>query len=96
MLPNLPSAHEQGLAKFEASTWNALFLPRGTPTAIIQRVHNATVRAIGTPPVPERLRELGMSPAAPERRSPEFLAQFVRDEIEKWGAVIKAAGISAD
>ena len=79
VLPSLPTAHEQGLANFEASTWNALFLPRGTPTAIVQRLHDATVQAVGTPPVPERLRELGMSPAAPDRRSPEFLAKFVRD-----------------
>ncbi len=96
VLPSLPTAHEQGLAKFEASTWNALFLPRGTPPAIVQKLHDATVQAVSTPPVPERLRELGMSPAAPDRRSPEFLAKFVRDEIEKWAVPIKAAGISVD
>jgi tripartite-type tricarboxylate transporter receptor subunit TctC len=96
VLPTLPTAHEQGLADFEASTWNALFLPRGTPAAIVQKLYHATIQAVGTPPVPQRLRELGMSPAPPERRSPEFLAKFVRDEIEKWAIPIKAAGISVD
>ncbi len=96
VLPNLPTAHEQGLADFEASTWNALFLPGGTPPAIVQKLHDATVQAVGMPPVPQRLRELGMSPAAPDRRSPEFLAKFVREEIEKWAIPIKAAGISVD
>jgi tripartite-type tricarboxylate transporter receptor subunit TctC len=96
VLPNLPTAHEQGLADFEASTWNALFLPGGTAPAIVQKLHDATVQAVGMPPVPQRLRELGMSPAAPDRRSPEFLAKFVREEIEKWAIPIKAAGISVD
>ena len=96
VLPDLPTAHEQGLANFEASTWNALFLPKGTPPAIVQKLHNAVVQAVGTPAVRQRLNELGMSPAAPDRRSPEFLAKFIPTEIEKWAAPIKASGISVD
>jgi tripartite-type tricarboxylate transporter receptor subunit TctC len=96
VLPDLPTAHEQGLSNFEASTWNALFLPAGSPHAIVKKLHDATVQAVGTAPVPERLRELGMAPAAPDRRSPEFLAKFVRDEIAKWEVVIKASGVSVD
>ena len=96
VLPDLPTAHEQGLANFEASTWNALFLPKGTPPAIVQKLHNAVVQAVGTPAVRQRLNELGMSPAAPDRRSPEFLAKFIPAEIEKWAAPIKASGISVD
>jgi tripartite-type tricarboxylate transporter receptor subunit TctC len=96
VLPDLPTAHEQGLADFEASTWNALFAPKGTPPAIVQKLHDAVVRAVAKDPVPARLRDLGMSAAAPDRRSPAFLAKFVREEIEKWAAPIKAAGISVD
>ena len=96
VLPNLPTAHEQGLGHFEASTWNALFLPKGTPPAIVQKLHEAVVQAVTTPPVQQRLNELGMSPAAPDRRSPEFLAKFIPAEIEKWAAPIKASGISVD
>ena len=96
VLPDLPTAHEQGLASFEASTWNALFLPKGTPPAIVQKLYNAVVQAVGTPAVRQRLNELGMSPAAPDRRSPEFLAKFIPTEIEKWAAPIKASGISVD
>jgi tripartite-type tricarboxylate transporter receptor subunit TctC len=96
VLPDLPTAHEQGLANFEASTWNALFLPKGTPPAIVQKFHNALVQAVATAPVRQRLNELGMSPAPPDRRSPEFLARFVVSEIEKWAAPIKASGISVD
>jgi tripartite-type tricarboxylate transporter receptor subunit TctC len=96
VLPDLRTAHEQGLANFEASTWNALFAPKGTPQAIVQKLHDATIQAVATPSSAERLRELGMSPAAPDRRSPEFLAKFVRDEIVKWEGPIKASGISVD
>jgi tripartite-type tricarboxylate transporter receptor subunit TctC len=96
VLPDLPTAHEQGLANFEASTWNAMFLPKGTPTAIVQKLHNAVVQAVVTAPVQQRLHELGMSPAPPDRRSPEYLAKFVPAEIERWAAPIKASGISVD
>ncbi len=96
VLPNLPTAHEQGLANFEVSTWNALFLPKGAPRAIVQKLYNAVVQAVATAPVQQRLKELGMSPAAPDRRSPEFLAKFIPAEIEKWAVPIKASGISVD
>ena len=96
VLPDLPTAHEQGLANFEASTWNALFLPKGAPPAIVQKFHNAVVQAVATAQVRQRLNELGMSPAAPDRRSPEFLAKFIPAEIEKWAAPIRASGISVD
>jgi tripartite-type tricarboxylate transporter receptor subunit TctC len=96
ILPELPTAHEQGLANFEASTWNALFAPKDTPAPIVRRLHEAAVQATSAPAVLERLRELGMSRAAPERRSPEFVATFVRDEIKKWEGPIKASGISVE
>jgi tripartite-type tricarboxylate transporter receptor subunit TctC len=96
VLPELRTAHEQGLANFEASTWNALFAPKGTPKEIVQKLHDATVQAVASPASAARLRELGMSPAAADRRSPEFLAKFVRDEIVKWEGPIKASGLSVD
>jgi tripartite-type tricarboxylate transporter receptor subunit TctC len=96
VLPELRTAHEQGLANFEASTWNALFAPKGTPKEIVQKLHDATVQAVATSSSAERLRELGMSPAAPDRRSPEFLAKFVRDEIVKWEGPIKASGLQVE
>ncbi len=96
VLPDLPTAHEQGLANFEASTWNAMFAPKGTPAPVVNRLNEAVMKALGTDPVPARLRELGMSPAAPARRSPEWLGKFVQSEIEKWAGPIKASGLSID
>jgi tripartite-type tricarboxylate transporter receptor subunit TctC len=95
-LPGLASAHEQGLANFDASTWNAFFLPKGTPAAIVHRLNAATVEAMETQWVQQRLREIGATVVAPERRSPTYLQKFVESEIEKWPGPIKASGLSMD
>ncbi len=96
VLPDLATAHEQGLKDFEAYTWNAFFLPKGTPEPIIKKLHEATVQAMETPAVKDRLQGLGASLVAPERRSPEYLAKFVRSEIDKWAAPIKASGVTME
>jgi len=96
LLANLASAHEHGLTNFDASSWNAIFLPKGTPSAITRKLHDATVATMDTPSVQERLREIGVTVVAPKRRSPEYLAKFVPAEIEKWAGPIKASGVSMD
>ena len=96
VLPNLPSAHEQGVTDFSADSWQAFFLPKGTPGTIVQKLHDAVIRTLDTPSVQDRLKETGATVVAPEHRSPEYLQKFVESEIRKWAAVIKAAGISAD
>jgi hypothetical protein len=96
ILPNLATVHEQGLADFDAYIWNGLFLPKDTPDTIAKKLHDATVGAMNTPAVQERIREMGGAVVAPERRSPEYLQRFVQDEIKKWAAPINASGISID
>jgi tripartite-type tricarboxylate transporter receptor subunit TctC len=96
ILPNLATADEQGLANFDAYIWNGMFLPKDTPDAIAKKLHDVTVEAMNTPAVQERIKEIGGSVVAPERRSPEYLRRFVEDEIAKWAAPIKASGISMD
>jgi tripartite-type tricarboxylate transporter receptor subunit TctC len=96
VLPNLPSAHEQGLTDFETTIWFAFFLPKGTPPPIVQELNDATVRAMNTPSVQQRLKELGVSVVAPERRSPEYLQKFVVSEIEKWAPTIRRVNVKAD
>ena len=89
-----PSA--QAIADFDAYYWNGVFLPKGTPAPIVRRLHEATLAAMETPVVQERLREIGAVVVPQDRRSPEYLARFVASEIEKWAAPIKASGASAD
>jgi len=91
--PTLATADEQGLKDFVADNWLAFFLPKGTPAAIVQKLHDAAVATITTPAVVARLKETGSDVVAPERRSPEYLQKFVESEIEKWAAPIKAAGV---
>jgi len=93
VLPNLPTTLEQGL-DVQAYTWNAVFLPKGTPADIVKKLHDAIVAAMDTPAVKDRLQGLGAMIVAPDRRSPEYLASFVKSEIEKWAAPIKASGVS--
>jgi tripartite-type tricarboxylate transporter receptor subunit TctC len=96
MLPELASAHEQGLTDFEATTWFGFFMPRGTPAPIIQRLHDATVAAMDTPSVQDKLKEVGAIVVAPDRRSPQYLQAFVESEIKKNAVPIKAAGVAID
>jgi tripartite-type tricarboxylate transporter receptor subunit TctC len=96
ILPGVASAHEQGLIDFTVDGWWAFFMPKGTPTAIVQKLHDATVATIDTPSVQERMKQIGADLVAPERRSPEYLQKFVESEIEKWASPIKASGVSTE
>jgi tripartite-type tricarboxylate transporter receptor subunit TctC len=95
-LPNVPTALEQGTRGLEAYTWNAIFLPKGTPPAVVTKLNAAAVGAIKTPAVRERLTSLGAQVAADDRATPQYLATFVKSEIEKWAGPIKAAGVTVD
>jgi tripartite-type tricarboxylate transporter receptor subunit TctC len=96
VLPNLPTAHEQGLTDFETYVWFAFFLPKGTPPPIVQKLNEATVATMNTSAVQQRLKELGVTVVAPERQSPEYLQKFVVSEIEKWAPTIRRANVTAD
>jgi tripartite-type tricarboxylate transporter receptor subunit TctC len=96
ILPTLASAHEQGLVDFEAADWFAIFFPKGTPASIVGKLHDTAVATMETPSVQMRLKEIGAIVVAPERRSQEYLANFVLSEIERWAAVIRASGVSMD
>jgi tripartite-type tricarboxylate transporter receptor subunit TctC len=96
IVPNLKSAHQQGLTDFDVGIWNALFLPKGTPKPIIQKLHDAAVRTMNTPEVAARMREFGADFVAPERRSPEYLQKFIESEIAKWAGPIRALDVTAE
>lgn len=96
ILPDVPTAHEQGMTNFETTTWFSLMLPRGTPAEIVRKLHDAAVVALDKPTVQEGLRQVGASAVAPDRRSPAYLERFTADEIRKKGEIIRASGLSAD
>ncbi len=93
--PNVPTAAEQGL-DVQAYTWNAIFLPKGTPDAIVKKLNSAMVAAMKTPSVRERLQGFGAQVVSDDRATPAYLGSFVKSEIEKWAAPIKASGVSVE
>jgi tripartite-type tricarboxylate transporter receptor subunit TctC len=95
-LPNVPTALEQGTPKLEAYTWNAIFLPKDAAPNVVKKLHDATVEAMKTPTVRERLEGLGAVIVSEDRATPEYLAQFVKNEIEKWAGPIKASGVTVE
>ena len=92
VLPSLPTANESGLSNFEAYTWNALFLPKGAPDAIVRKLHDVAVETMKTPAVKDRLEALGAIVVPEDKMTPEYLDKFVKSEIEKWAAPIRASG----
>ena len=92
-LPQAKPLAELGLPGFEMQSWQGIFAPAGTPAPIVDRLAREIAAIVQTPAVHAKLMMLGVAPDG--RGSAEF-SQFQRNEIEKWGKVIKDAGIEAD
>ena len=92
VMPELATAHEQGLTDFDIYSWNAVFLPKASPPEIVGKLNAALSRVMDNPAVAAKLADLGLYVVAPPERSPAHLAQFVKAEIEKWAAPIRASG----
>ncbi len=95
-LPNLATSKEQGMPDLVAYTWNAIFTPKDTPKAVVDRLNKAAVDAINSPNVKSKLEGLGAEIATGDRTSPAYLAKLVKEETEKWAVPIKASGVSVD
>jgi tripartite-type tricarboxylate transporter receptor subunit TctC len=93
--PNLATTVEQGL-DVQAYTWNALFLPKGAPDAVVKRLNGAMVEAMKTPAVRSKLEGFGAQVVSDDRATPAYLAGFVKSEIVKWAAPIKASGVQVN
>jgi tripartite-type tricarboxylate transporter receptor subunit TctC len=91
-LPDVPTTKEAGLPEFEVSAWNALFAPKGTPKPIVDKVNAAAAQALDDEGVRKRLLDLGSDIPAREKRTPQALAELVKNEIARWTPIIKAAG----
>jgi tripartite-type tricarboxylate transporter receptor subunit TctC len=95
-LPDVPTADEQGLKDFEAYTWNAFFYPKGTPEPIVAKLREATLDAMHTTSVKQRFADLSISLVSDDKTTPDYLRDFVKAEIGKWAAPIKASGVTVD
>jgi tripartite-type tricarboxylate transporter receptor subunit TctC len=88
-LPDIPTMDEAGLPGFEATTWHGLVAPAGTPPDIIDTLHRAVVETLKDASVQQKLTALGVD-VAPD--SPDEFAAYIKAEIPKWAAIIKASG----
>lgn len=96
IISDLATTGEQGLPGVEASVWNAFFLPKGTPEPIVRKLNKAMRDMLDNQPVRARLEELGLEIMPPEKRSPDYLAKLLAEDIERWRKVIVTAGITTD
>lgn len=92
-LPDVPTISESGVAGFEASAWNGLVAPKGTPPEIVARLNREINAAIKSPNVAEKMKNAGIEPA---ETTPAEFAAFIKAEQEKWGTVIRNAKITLE
>ena len=93
-MPDLPTLQEQGLKGYECYTWNAILAPAGTPQSIVDKLSDAVAKSLADPVVFKRMQEAGVDPTP--GMSPAKTAAFIKVELEKWGAIIKATGAQID
>lgn len=91
--PELPTMIESGFPGFEAGSWYGLFAPAGTPADIVSRLNADMVKSLRTPETRKLLLQQGAEPVG---NSEAEFAAFIRDEIAKWGRVIKAANVKIE
>jgi tripartite-type tricarboxylate transporter receptor subunit TctC len=96
LMPELASADEQGLTGMDVTTWTAIFLPKGAPRAIVDKLTEVTQATMETLAIKSRMQEIGVTGVAPDRRSPEYLAKFVAEEVARWEGPIKSGGLQVD
>ena len=93
LLPDVPTMQELGL-KMVTLQWMGISLPKGTPREIVERLHNATVRASRDEQFISRVEAIGMSVKVSSKTS-DF-AEFIRQDIARWPAMVKTAGAKVD
>jgi tripartite-type tricarboxylate transporter receptor subunit TctC len=91
MLPDVPTSYEQGLPEFDCAPFYALFVPRGTPQPVIEKLAEALNKGLNEEQVQKRLADLGADLVEPSRRGPKPLADLVRSESARLIPILKAA-----
>jgi len=95
-MPDVPTVAESGVAElkdFEVQSWQAIFVPAGTPTPVVSRLHDEVRKILAQPDMQARLKGFGMEPAD---MGVAQIAAFQKAEVDKWAQVIKAANIKVD
>ena len=95
-LPGVPTLHDVGLKNFEVVVWHGLYVAKGTPKPVLDKLVSSLQAAVKDPQFKTKLAELGSEPVPVSKATPKGLQDHLKAEIGKWGPVIKAAGVYAD
>jgi tripartite-type tricarboxylate transporter receptor subunit TctC len=93
LLPDVPTAQEQGVKGYSSYNWNGILAPAGTPKAVVDRIHAVLAKPLTNPDTRKQMEAVGYEVAGD---GPAEYATFIRSEIEKWAKVAKAAGIQPE
>ena len=94
--PEIPTTDEAGLPGFHMTLWSGLWVPKGTPKAIIAKLNAAAVDALNDPTARKQLENLGLDMPAKDQLTPEALGAWQKAEIAKWWPIIKAADVKVE
>jgi len=95
-LPDIPTLDEQGLKGFEVGIWHGLYGPKGMPKPVTDKLVAALQETVKDPDVKKRFADLGASTMPPEKATPAALEAHLKAEINRWGPLIRKAGVYAD
>jgi tripartite-type tricarboxylate transporter receptor subunit TctC len=93
LLPNIPTIAELAIPGFEATAWHGLVAPAGTPKDVIATLHRAMMTTLNDPEVRKSLTDLGLDVAG---NTPDELSAYIKSEIPKWAAIVKASGATLE
>jgi tripartite-type tricarboxylate transporter receptor subunit TctC len=94
--PEIPTVDEAGLPRFYLSNWGGLWVPKGAPRDIVEKLNMAAIHAMAEPAVRRQVADLGMEVPPREQQTTEALRAFHGAELAKWWPIIKAAGIKGE
>jgi tripartite-type tricarboxylate transporter receptor subunit TctC len=93
--PDVPTMDEAGAPGVELNNWLGAYAPKGTPKDIVAKLNAAFNAAMADPGVKQRLASQGLEVPPPERQTPQGFATYLKSEMDKWGAIIREAGMKA-
>jgi tripartite-type tricarboxylate transporter receptor subunit TctC len=94
--PDIPTVEEAGLPGFHVELWSGIWVPKGTPKAVVDKLNAAIVEALADPGVRKRMAEAGLDIPSRDKQTPEGLAAYQQAEVKKWWPMIKAANIKIE
>lgn len=95
-LPDSPTLQESGLKGFEVKVWHGVYAPKGTPPEVVAKFNESLRAALKDPAFTQKMAELGAEIVPEAKQTPAGLQSWLKSEVDKWGPIIRKAGVYAD